>query len=219
MGRKYIFADEAGNLDFRPPSYGATRYFTLATVTLEDCAVGDALLDLRRELLWQGVPLGGHFHATEETQIVRDRVFALLAEYDFRIGATIYDKAKTQPHLQADRERFYKTAWLTHLRHVAPLVVEPADELLVIGASIGTKRQRKDFDDLLDDVVSQVSPSTTYKAAFWSAGSDPCLQVADYCCWAIQRKWERGDPRSYVLIQDKVKTEHDFFQYGMKRYY
>jgi hypothetical protein len=28
--------------------------------------------------------------------------------------------------------------------------------------------------------------------------SDPCLQVADYCTWAIQRKWERGDERSHV---------------------
>jgi hypothetical protein len=24
----------------------------------------------------------------------------------------------------------------------------------------------------------------------------PGLWVADHCCWAIQRKWERGDTRS-----------------------
>ncbi len=69
MSRKYIFADEAGNLDFRPSCHGATRYFILTTVTLEDCTLGDRLLALRRELLWQGFSLGEYFHATEETQV------------------------------------------------------------------------------------------------------------------------------------------------------
>ncbi len=150
---------------------------------------------------------------------MRDQVFALLAKHEFRIDATIYDKPKTQPHLQADTERFYKTAWFNHMGFVAPRIVKSTDELMVVGASLGTKKRRKYFQDALDDVVNQVSPSTTCRSAFWAAGSDPCLQIADYCCWAIQRKWERGDMRSHNLIKDKIKSEYDFFQYGQTRYY
>jgi len=35
----------------------------------------------------------------------------------------------------------------------------------------------------VDDVVHQVSPCHSYRVAFWSMESDPCVQVADYCTW------------------------------------
>jgi hypothetical protein len=37
--------------------------------------------------------------------------------------------------------------------------------------------------------------------------SEPCLVVADYCTWAIQRKWERNDTRSQILLGDKIASE------------
>ncbi len=37
--------------------------------------------------------------------------------------------------------------------------------------------------------------------------SEPCLVVADYCTWAIQRRWEREDPRSHMLLADKIRSE------------
>ncbi|HEY5286242.1 MAG TPA: hypothetical protein VIJ50_03970 [Solirubrobacteraceae bacterium] len=37
--------------------------------------------------------------------------------------------------------------------------------------------------------------------------SEPCLVVADYCTWAIQRRWEREDQRSHELIADKIASE------------
>lgn len=36
---------------------------------------------------------------------------------------------------------------------------------------------------------------------------EPCLVVADYCTWAIQRKWERNDARSQILLADKIASE------------
>ncbi len=58
-----------------------------------------------------------------------------------------------------------------------------------------------------------------HRVAFWPAESDPCLQVADYCVGAIQRKWERGDHRSYDLIKDKIETEFDAWAVGTRHYY
>lgn len=37
--------------------------------------------------------------------------------------------------------------------------------------------------------------------------SEPCLVVADYCTWAIQRRWERNDGRSHALIATKISSE------------
>jgi hypothetical protein len=55
--------------------------------------------------------------------------------------------------------------------------------------------------------------------AFWPADSDPCLQVADYCTWAIQRKWERDDDRSHLLIAPKLRSEYDVWKSGEVHYY
>jgi hypothetical protein len=213
-----VFADEAGNLDFRRAA-GATRYFILTTVTVDDCSPGDSLLTLRRELAWEGHDQPGPFHATEDRQHIRDRVYAALAQHEFRVDATIVEKSKARPHLVNDLNRFHKTAWYLHMRRVAPAIATDADELLVVASALGTRRQRGQFVAALNDVVSQAAPTAVHRAAFWPAGTDPCLEVADYCCWALQRKWERGDERSYDLIRDRVAIEHDVFRVSGTHYY
>jgi hypothetical protein len=52
-----------------------------------------------------------------------------------------------------------------------------------------------------------------------AAAADPGIQVADYCAWAIQRKWERGDARSYDLIADKIDHEHEVWRGHTTTYY
>lgn len=110
MARIYLYADESGNFDFsRKPS--ASKYFILTTVRIDNHAIGDELTALRRELAWSGVDLHREFHATEDLQTVRDRVFQVIAAHDFRIDVTLLDKPKTQSHIRATEDRFYKTAW------------------------------------------------------------------------------------------------------------
>ena len=215
--RKYVFADEAGNFDFSDKN-GASQFFILTTVTADSPDVGDDLLKLRRALAWDGIALESNFHATEDAQAVRDQVFGVLVAHDFRIDTTILEKRKTKPHLATQPERFYKTAWYLHFKFVAPLVASASTELLVVAAQIGTKKRRKAMRLGIADVVDQ-STMCEWEVAFWPAGSDPCLQVADYCCWAIQRKYEKSDTRSYDLIKDKIETEFQPFDVGTKTYY
>ena len=216
--RRYVFADEAGNFDFSDKN-GASEFFILTTVTADSPTIGDELLALRRSLAWKGVALESNFHATEDPQAVRDEVFQLLSEHDLRIDSTILEKRKTQPHLADDKERFYKTAWYLHFKYVAPRITSSvSDELLVLAAQIGTKKRRKAIRLAISDVVGQ-STDCSWEVAFWPAGSDPCLQVADYCCWAIQRKYERADVRSYDLISDKIASEFQPFSIGPTTYY
>jgi len=217
MADRYVFADEAGNFHFSLEP-GATQYFVLTTVTLDDCQVGKDLLDLRRELAWDGIYLDRVFHATEDEQAVRDRVFALLATASFRVDATIFEKRKTVPNRQND-VGFYQLAWYLHFKYVAPQIVAGTDRLLVTAASLGTKKQRGIFHKAVSSVVFQVSPTLTHRVAFWPYESDPCLQVADYCTWAVQRKWEQGDDRSHVLIADKIISEYDVWWIGQKYFY
>lgn len=214
-----MFADESGNFDFST-GRGASKYFIVTTVSTGDFAPGDALLQLRRQLAWerhdQKTP---DFHASEELQAVRDRVFDELSRFAFRVDTTVIEKRKVYPHIAADQVRFYKTAWYLHFKYIAPRIAKEGDELLVISASLGTKSRREAFRGAVEDVVAQVSPAADWRTVSWAAASDPCLWVADYCAWAIQRKWESGDPRSYDLIRDKIATEFDAFARSTRVYF
>lgn len=218
MSLVYIFGDESGNFDFSN-SEGASRYLIITTVTVQDCSIGDDLLELKRQLHWEGYEVKDHFHATDDRQAVRDRVFDLLGQRDFRIDATLLEKAKTEPQLAQDDALFYKTAWFLHLKHLVPKVVGAGDEVFLVAASMKTKGKRASAHGALKDVMNQVAHPGRYVVASWRASTDPCLQVADYCCWAIQKKWEKEDNRSHVLIADKIRSEYDIFAVGSKRYY
>jgi hypothetical protein len=213
---RFVFADESGNFDFSLKK-GASRYFLLTTVTMGDCRPGDALAQLRRELTWQGHDVGKPFHACQDTPAVRNAVFQLLKTLPIRIDATALEKRKSEPHLHNELA-LYKMGWFLHFKHVGPLVATHQDRLLVVAASLGTKKTRVLFSAAVEDVVRQVSP-TRHRVAFWTADSDPCIQIADYCCWAIQRFWEMGDRNFLDLLGSKIVTNKNIFETGTTFYF
>jgi len=215
--RHHIFADETGCFAFNR-SHRSSRYFILCSILTDSPDIGTQLLELRRELAWQGL-CEGVFHATTDKQLVRDQVFSLISKMEFRIDATILEKSKSQPQLRVDELRFYKHAWLYHLKYTAPHFTTTGDELVLTAASMGTKKKKSAFIDALNDVVGQSLSGVKTQTLFWSADSDPCLQIADYCAWALSRKWERDDTRSYDLISDKIVREYDLFRRGTVHYY
>ena len=219
VARVHLFADEAGNFDFSRKA-GASRFFILTTVAFPSGhdALATSLRALRFELAWEGTDLRREFHATDDTQAVRDRVFAVLGAHDFRVDATILEKPKARPAMRESEERFYRTAWAFHLRNVLPELLTEEAELHVIAASVGTGGKRREFLRGLEQAV-QSSTSATARVAFWPASTDLCLQAADYCAWAFQRKWEHGDERSHELIRGAIGREIDLFHDGRAEFY
>ena len=71
----------------------------------------------------------------------------------------------------------------------------------------------------MTDVIDQVSPTTRYVTAFFRNDTDPCLQLADYAAWAVQRKLERGDSSWFDLISHNVRSVFEPWKIGTKTYY
>ena len=94
-----------------------------------------------------------------------------------------------------------------------------SDELMVAASSIGTGRRRREFFNAVKDVMEQTSRATINVPVMWPAESTPCLQVADYCSWAIFRKWEYADVSWYNSIRDKIRTEFDLFRMEKRHFY
>lgn len=218
MPRLFLFADEAGCFAFKKAP-NVSKYYIVCTITLPSCDVGMKLLELRRQLAWEKADLGDYFHATTDKQNVRDTVFNILRQEDFTIQATIMEKSKAQPQTRVLEEIFYKYGWHYHFKYSSERYLNAIDELMITVASIGTKKKRIAFEDSVRDVVKQKIRRKQWAAAFWPCQTDPCLQVADYCTWAIQRKWEMGDTRSYELISDKINYEFELWERGTTHYY
>jgi hypothetical protein len=100
MAHRYVFADEAGNFDFSL-NQGASRYFIVTTVTMDDCRAGDALAQVRRDLVWQGINLNNPPHATDDPPAARNAIFGALMRANIRIDATVMEKRKAQRHLHS----------------------------------------------------------------------------------------------------------------------
>lgn len=218
--RRYLFADEAGDFEFlKKPN--VSKYFIISAVSLDSCSCGDALLDLRRRLIWEGQKIGPYFHASEDRQSIRNGVFNLIKSTDLRIYATIMEKSKAQPQTRISRERFYHYGWFYLLKFAANKIVGQDAELIVTTASLGSKKEQAAFTQAVNDVLQQTLPRHQWVTSFCPAQADPCLQIADYCTWAIQRRWESQgkDVRSYDLIKDKIAYEYDLFSRGAKHYY
>ena len=186
----------------------------LVSVALEESAIAPLEHDLRhlqRELAWDGYALPKGFHATTDKQYVRNRVFAVLSRHDFRIDATIIEKRKVNPALHNTNERFYGFAWYAHLTGLVTALGGAYDELLITAASITGKKMTAAFRSEVAIAERRLPASAIMKCDVADAASNPMLQVADYCAWALRRKWERVPPDtlSYTRIRSKIVTEYD----------
>lgn len=218
MTDKFIFSDESGCFTFnRAPN--VSKYFVVTTIALDKCDIGSELQDLRRSMVRRGLPVGDCFHATTDTQRVRDEVFDLIRRHSFRVDATILEKSKAQPQTRTDEPRFFQYAWFFHFKKVGPVLFDPTASMMVTAAALGTNKKKIAFKTAVNNVVQQVLPREKWVVDFPQSASEPCLQIADYCCWAIARKWERGCARSHALIADKIATEFDLWRTGTTHFY
>lgn len=214
----YLFSDEAGDLTFnREPN--VSRYFIICSVTTTSLDLSLALTKLRHELLREHLPVKDCFHATSEDAFVRNRVYDEMMKHDFKFQATICEKSKAQPQVIASKARFYKYPWYYHFKHAIARHLKPGDRIIVTTASIGTKKERLTYITALQDVVAQSANGVEFIVDFRPCQADALLQVADYCAWAVGRKWERGDTRSYDLIKDRRSYEYELWAKGTKHYY
>lgn len=215
----YIFLDEAGNFDF---SQNGTRYFVLTSVsTRRPFATHGPLDDYKHDCLEFGLDTE-YFHCAEDNFRVRARVFDLIATHlnGLRIDSLIVEKPKTGPALCEDK-RFYPEMLGYLLKFVLPREIEAdADEVIVITDTIPVQKKRQAIEKAIQQAVAKMLPiGMRYRILHHASRSHYGLQVADYCCWAVFRKWQKGETEHYERIQAAVRSEFDIFRTGTRYYY
>ena len=220
--RTYLFSDESGDLTFHRRS-GASRYFAVGTLHIDEIELAKlraGLASTRDRLAWSGRGLNSSFHASTDSQEIRDAVFTFLSKLDFRIDVTLLEKAKGHPSVRSTPHEFFRYAWLYHVKYLAPTLFSAGDEVLIVSATLGTKKDRADFQSSVNSALTDaIDYRVKRKVAFWRDESDFALQAVDYCTWAVTRKFERGDTRAYDSIKHRIRSEFDLWRLGTTEYY
>ena len=148
---------------------------------------------------------------------MRGAVFDLIAEHldNMRICCVVSEKERTAPEMREDK-RLYPWMLGYLLRHALPEeLTAGAEEVIVITDTIPVNRRRRAIEKSIKQaVVRKQAPKVTYRILHHQSRSHYGLQVADYCCWAIFRKWERGDSTWYDRIKPAIRREFDAFPRG-----
>lgn len=234
----YIFIDESGDFTF---SQKGSNFFILTSVsTLEPIKSRDVILKTRYKLLSDGQDLE-YFHATEDIQKVRDLFYENLKHIDgFEIDSVVAEKRKANTALYEEltidarkrgwnikkndvEERFYKQLCETLLQYVIHRYINirsrlEVKKIIVILDNCVVKRKREYVTKYIKQYTKEKFGLVPY-IYFHQTKSDVNCQIADYCCWAIKKKWDDKEIRPYEEIKDNIKSEFDIFRNGTKHFY
>jgi hypothetical protein len=205
----YLFLDESGNFDF---SLKGTKYFTITCITKNrPFEVYNKMIDLKYDLIESGNNIE-FFHASEDKQIIREKVFNIIKEFlsRIRIYSIVVEKRKTNSHLQKE-ERFYPEVLGYLLKNILKDYTI-SSKIIIITDKIPVNKKREIIEKSIKKILKTfLPPNMSYVILHHDSKSNICLQIADYCNWAIYRKWEKNDCRSYDLIYKSIQNELVYF--------
>lgn len=216
MATLNIFIDESGSFDFTPKG---SKYFILTALATVDCAsMLPEFFSLKHELGCEA------FHATEDSQATRDQMYNLLERHCshdcFTLDSIIAQKNKVNPVIREDAV-FYAKMLRILLRWVfRTRTAREVDNINVWAARIGVQKKKAVFEKTVKTYLTHDLPSRVpYQLLMHASASHPLLQAADYCCWAVAKKWKDNEIRPYQKIRKALKTEFEVFRRGTMEYY
>jgi hypothetical protein len=217
MSDIYLFLDESGEWNFN--ARGSEYLVFTCLSTQNPMSISSALEKLKYSLLTEGWDIP-YFHATEDKQYVRDKVYSILKQeaLDFKIDWVYFRKPNTNPILYADKfePKMYLKVYNILLqyifrRHIIKDVVIFTDE-------IPYKKWRGAVEKgLKQSIRSNLGKEIVFRVLHHASKTNFCLQAADYCSWALYRylgDWGNVEKRPYEEIQHKMASNFDLFGFS-----
>jgi len=226
LGRKlptlHIHTDESGNYDF---SQRGSRYYVFAAAwTYHPAPLAMGLTALRFEQIKAGHgEFLSSFHACEDSPWLRDRVISTLLNHaSWSFAAMVVEKAKVNPTIY-DPQAFYPKFLTMVLRFVLRGRVRPDTSQILIYTDtlpMTQKKQARSVQVAIKHSCQREQPQIPFHVLNHRRESNAWLQVADYCCWGVCRKWEHGNTDAYDRLKARLAaTEIDPMSRGDGRMY
>ncbi|MHB1018102.1 MAG: DUF3800 domain-containing protein [Coriobacteriia bacterium] len=217
-GTTYLYFDEAGNFDFSPN--GTSIFVMTCIVVRRPFAFQPALLEVKYDCLEQGLSLE-YFHAAEDRQAVRNEVFGVIAAHlgDVQAHVMVVRKNRVHPSQRAPHV-LYQWTFEQLVRVACSDCIRSGERIVAVTDHVPVARNRAAFEKGLKPFLRQHLPEgARYELLHHQSKSDLNLQVADYISWAVYRKWNSGDLRSYRIVEQCIRSEVDPLGSRAEEYY
>ncbi len=220
MNYLYVFIDVSGNYDF---SLKGTKYIVITSIMCADIYSGVLeLYRLKHDLINTGIDIE-YFHASEDRQVVRDKVFNVIENLsELRIDSVIVEKKKTAPKIRPLKIFYPKMIeyLLKYPFNPQGINVSSFDKVFIFIDREGSQASERDaLKKAIKMSLAKHVGDIPYVICMHSSVSHYYLQIVDYCSWAIYVKNERGECRPYEKIQKLVNSEFDIFKGGNVTWY
>ena len=217
----HVHLDESGDLNVSPS--GSRYYVFTAAWTYVPFNLAVALSKLRFDLLKRGhnVP---QFHATEDIALVRNAVVDILCRYPaWRFASVVAEKAKVPANSQ-EPASFYANLASMPLRFIFRNVRANTKPVIVYADRPPSQVEHRHREHIQKSIKRAARSELPHGVPFLTyhhhSASNAWLQVADYCCWAVFRKWEKGDDEFYIRLARRLaEPELDVYADSTTRYY
>ncbi len=94
------------------------------------------------------------------------------------------------------------------------------DNLFIFTDAIPEKKRKKAIEKVIKTTIKhKIKDRVNYRILHHESKSNFDLQIIDYYNWAIYRKWDSNDLRSYNYIKEVIKSEFDIFGTGKTYFY
>lgn len=161
------------------------------------------------------------FHAKDDHAEIRSKMFELITTLDFKFYAVIKDMRAVRDYVdrrnRMDSLYRYRPNELYDLtaRMLFKKNLHKEDHYRVIFARRGHSDRTAALREQLEQTKKRfleehgIISASTLEIIPADPWDEPCLQLADYCLWALQRCYGKGEPRFLHAIWPKVSMIHD----------
>lgn len=200
----HIHLDESGNLDFSPTG---TRYYIFAVAwTYDPAPLAADLSTLRFSLIKRGDDIrNGGFHAVYDPAPRREVVIAAMtARTTWNFAALVIDKPSVNQVLWLPSDFYPKFASMI-FRFVFKGRVKPGTtSALIYTDTLPFPNKQAKAVEVAIKSSCRSSLHIPFQICHHRSESNSWLQAADYCSWAVCRKWEHGDAQPYNRLRPRL---------------
>ena len=208
-----IYLDESGDLGFalskQNSKYFVATFLFVPNPRVVDKVVRKCFLALP-ERVRKKHP--GAFHCCKERPATRRKLLSLLAERDIKILSIRLNKSRVYTKLQDEKQVLYNYVANILLDRILRKRLIPGSEVIELVASRRETNRylNENFCSYLEGQV-RGNHKRDLRVSIRPPSADRGLQAVDFVCWAMFRRWERGDSSYYEIIKQRVVEESELF--------
>lgn len=156
------------------------------------------------------------FHAKDDCPEVRYKFFTLIKDLPFSCNIIVARKTeKVFKKFNGNTQQLYDSL----ITHLFKNILHLSNNNHIYIATRGSKKRQSPLENAIHKSIIYTetklnnSIDSIQKILPQTPSGEPCLQIVDYCNWAIQRAFVKNEMRYYNYIKSKYGLIVDLYDY------